>query len=67
VLSCPATLQRFQPIAWRGTKVLQGSRRVQILKFAASDLEQIGREALCRLAFEGCTGQIVLEALDHKA
>lgn len=66
MLSISVTLQGFQPITWRGTKVLQGDRRVQVLKFAAGDLEQIGREALCRFAFEGCPGQIVLEALDHK-
>jgi hypothetical protein len=44
---------------------LQGNRRVQVLKLAAGNLEQIGREALCCFAFEGGSGQIVLEALDH--
>ena len=55
VLSVSITLQVFKPIARRGTKVLQGNSRIQVLKFAAGDLEQVGRETPCRLTFEGCT------------
>jgi hypothetical protein len=66
ILTRPVAFQEFKAIAGRGSQIRQSASSVEVLKLPASDLEQIGREALPGFAFENGSGQFVPEALDHQ-
>ena len=65
MLTGAVAFQSFKVVAGRRPQVCQGGREVDDDELATGRFDQVGGEALGRLAREDCRSSLVAEALDH--